>query len=425
MAVKPNLAQARINSLKDPGLHVDRGNGAVRGLYLQVTAAQRGGERDAAHGVTRSWIIRYVSPTTGRTRWMGLGSLADGIGQAEARELAMDARRLVKLGIDPIDERERKRKAARLERAKQLTFAQAADAYVQKQSGSWTNEKHRRQWRASIDRANRSFGDQPVEKIDKAVVVDFLRPIWKRTPASASRLRNRVEQILDWAIAADAREGPNPARWAGNLEHLFPAVKPGEHFAALPFDQVPGFMLQLRKQETTAARALEFLVLTAARSAEVTGATWDEVDFKARTWVVPGSRMKAGREHSVPLSDGAVEILKGLNPEGSGPIFAGIKANTPIGPSAMLKVLHSMGRKGVTTHGMRSSFRDWAGELTDAEHETVEFALAHHIPDQAAAAYRRYRSLAKRRGLMEAWADYVDGKIGGATVISLLGRKRA
>jgi integrase len=367
--------------------------------------------RSAKFGVTKSWIFRFVSPVTGKTRWMGLGGLADGIGQADARGLALAARKLVKLGKDPIDERDRERAAARLEQAKQLTFAECADAYIAKQASSWTNAKHKHQWCVSIDLAKKAFGDQLVGEIDKAIIVKFLRPIWTRTPESASRLRNRIEKVIDWAIAADAREGPNPARWGGNLEHLFAPVQSGAHFKALPFEEVPGFVEKLCEHDTVAGRAFELLILTAARTAEVVGATWEEFDLKARVWTIPGNRMKAGCEHSVPLSDRAVEILNGLYTDGSGRVFIGTKLGVPLGSSSLRKQLHDkMGRKDITVHGLRSSFRDWAGECTEFENETIEFALAHGIPDRAKAAYRRYRSLGKRRKLMELWAAYCDGR---------------
>jgi integrase len=419
----PNLTAARIAKITKPGLSRDRGEGAIRGLYLQVTEAERQRVRSAKFGVTRSWIFRFVSPVTRKKRWMALGGLADGIGQADARDLALAARRLVKLGKDPIDERERERAAARLERAKQLTFAECADAYIAKQASEWTNAKHARQWRASIDLANEAFGDQPVGEIDKTIIGKFLAPIWKRTPESASRLRNRIEKVLDWAVAAGARaEGPNPARWGGNLEHLFTPVQSGAHFAALPFDEVPVFVAELREHDTVAALALELLILTAARTAEVVGATWEEIDFKAKVWTIPGHRMKAGRAHSVPLSDRAVEILEGLRTDGSGAVFIGTKLGVPLGSSSLLKQLHAMGRQDLTVHGLRSSFCDWAGDCTDFEEETIEFALSHGIPDQAAKkAYRRYTALSKRRALMDLWAAYCDGqKIEGATVTPMI-----
>jgi integrase len=358
---------------------------------------------------------------------MGLGP-ADAIRLADARNLALAARRLVKLDLDPIDEREKARAAARAEQAKldaRMTFMECTAAYISKESPTWTNAKHAKQWRASIALANDAFGDRPVGEVDKAAIVKLLRPIWTRTPASASRLRNRIEKVLGWAIAADAREDKNnPARWAGNLEHLFPAVQAGAHHAALPFDQMPEFVAELRGHESVAARALELLILTAARTAEITGARWDEIDPKAKTWVIRGNRMKAGHEHSIPLSDRAVEILNGLRTDGSGTVFAGTKINSPIGSSALLKQIHAMGRKDITAHGMRSSFRDWAGECTTVENETIEFALAHGIPNQTQAAYRRYRSLEKRRKLMDLWADYCDGqKIEGA-VTSLADRRK-
>ena len=241
------------------------------------------------------------------------------------------------------------------------------------------------------------------------MVIKFLTPIWHKTPETGSRIRGRVEKVFDWARVHQFRDGENPARWKGHLEHVFASAK-GGNYAAMPFAEVPGFVARLRERESVSARALELLILTAARSGEVRGATWGEIDLDKKLWTIPGERMKAGREHTVPLSKQAVALLEAL-PRIGDYVFPGAVEGKPLSDMALMQLLRGMDANGFAVHGFRSSFRDWAGETlgTRFEHETIEHALAHQLPDKVEAAYRRGTAINKRALLMQAWADYLDG----------------
>jgi integrase len=387
MPRKP-LTAVQVSTIRKPGFHRDP---MTVGLYLQVAPAK--------HGVTRSWAYRYNSPLTGKLRWLGLGS-AEVVSLADARKLAYDLRRLVRIERrDPIEERRAAKAEAEKQSATEMTFAQCCDAYLVQHSSTWKNDKHRHQWRATLDTACDAFGKVVVGQVETGAVVKCLTPIWERTPETGSRLRSRIERVLDWATAGELRQGPNPARWQGHLEFLLKARPKREHHYAMPWREVPAFMTTLRDRESLSARALEFLILTAARTGEVIGATWSEFDLKARTWTIPAERMKAGVEHKVPLSDRAVEILRGLRPDDRGLIF-------PLSNMAMLQMLRGTAGNGYVVHGFRSAFRDWAGESTAFPRELIEFALAHKLPDKVEAAYRRETAVEKRRKLMAAWAGY-------------------
>jgi integrase len=401
--------------IKEEGFHRDRGDGAVRGLYLQVSQSERNGIKSAAHGVTRSWIYRYVSPVTGKSRWMGLGP-ADVIGLADARELASEARKKARLGHDPIDERRAERMAKRIERAKRLSFRECADQFLKIHSPTWRNDTHRRQWHTTLATyAHPVIGALPVAEIDVALVLKVLTPVWGRAPETASRLRGRIEKVLDWATVRKFREGDNPARWSGHLEHMLPALSRGEkHHAALPFTELPAFMADLREREAIPARALEFVILTAARTTEATGAKWEEID--GDVWTVPAERMKGGKAHRVPLSDRALKILEGMPRDGSGFVFPGTMDGKPMSRPTMLRELRGKHAAGITTHGFRSTFSDWARERTNYPRDVVEMALAHIIKDKTEAAYRRGDLLPKRAKLMQAWADYCSAPAVAATV---------
>ncbi len=385
------LSALAVKNMTKPGLHGDGG-----GLYLQVSP-----------GGARSWIFRYM--LDGVPRKMGLGPLPD-ISLAMAREAAVAARDKLRNGIDPIDERNDRRAARLLEKAKEMTFRQCGEAYISAHSDSWRNEKHRAQWSQTLNTyAYPTIGDLPVASITTDLVFKVLDPIWRSKAETASRLRGRLEVILDWATVRQFRKGENPARWRGHLESLLPPrhkVAKVVHQPAMAYTDVPAFMAKLRQKPEVSARGLEFAILCAARTGEVLGARWAEIDIEAKVWTVPAQRMKAGREHRVPLSTRAVEILTAL-PRRGDIVFAG-RANAPLSNMALLMMTRGMVDQRLTVHGFRSSFRDWAGEATNFQREVAEAALAHVIGDQAEQAYRRGDALEKRRKLMQAWAEYCE-----------------
>jgi integrase len=383
------LSPAKVR-MAGPGMHPDGG-----GLYLQAT-------QGAGGAICRSWLFRFMSPLKRKERQMGLGALRD-VPLAEARKKAAEARALKEHGVDPIEERESARQIAAAAEAKAMTFDQCRDAYIAAHEASWRNPKHRQQWSNTLATyASSAVGSLPVMAIDTALVLRVVEPIWTKKPETASRLRGRIESILDWARVRGLRQGENPARWKGHLDHLLPAktkIAKAGHHAALDYRKIGSFMAEVGQREGIAARALEFTILTAARTGEVIGATWDEFDINARLWTVPASRMKSGREHRVPLSDAAMSVLERM------PRFLGDDRVFPISNMGMPMLLRRMGKSDLTVHGFRSTFRDWAGDVTAFQREVVEAALAHVIGDRAEQAYRRGDALEKRRRLMEAWAD--------------------
>lgn len=395
-------------TIQKEGLHRVDG---VKRLYLQVSWRQKGVERAAAHGVTRSWVFRYLSPITGKVVNMGLGSASD-IGLAKAKELALAAAEKRLAGRDPLMERDQAKEAAReayrRAEASKVTFADVAKTYLQNHLADFRNEKHKWQWARSVELINKSLGDLNVAEIDTGAVVKFLTPIWAKTPETASRIRGRIEKILAAAKALGLRSGDNPARWDGHLETLFGKVPQAENHEAMPFADVPAFMAQLRERDGISARALEFLILTATRTTEARAATWAEIDLDKRLWVIPASRMKAAREHSIPLSDRAVAILKAL-PRLGDYVFPGQREGKPLSDFTMRHVLHTMVDPSITVHGFRSSFRDWAGDHTQFDRETIEHSLAHKLKDKVEASYRRGSALQKRELLMQAWGNYCAG----------------
>jgi integrase len=377
---------------RKPGMYCDGG-----GLWLRVLSA-----------TSRSWIFRYM--LNGAVHKMGVGKYPE-ISLAEARQLASEARQLKAHGKDPIEERKAALAAKKLLAAKRMTFRQCGKAYVEAHKAGWKNQKHIWQWTATLEaHAYPVFGDLPVGEVDVGLVMKAIEPIWQTKNETASRLRGRVEVILDWAKVRGYRSGDNPARWRGHLDKLLPArsrVRKVEHHAALPFDDMPNFMWKLREETALAARALEVLILTVGRTGEVIGARWPEFNFKEKLWVVPGERMKSGREHRVPLCDEAITILKALAPDdpvADGYVFAKGTTGQPLSNMAMLMLLRRMGHPEITAHGFRSTFRDWVSERTDFAGETAEMALAHVVEDDTEAAYRRGDLLEKRRRLMVAWA---------------------
>ena len=336
---KTRLAAASLKRIDKPGLHHDNGPGSARGLYLQVT-------RTKADQIGRSWIYRYVSPVTGKARCMGLGPV-DAIGLADARDLATAARRQVKLGQDPIEDRKKQRVAAKIEAARAISFQACAEKYIAVHEAAWRNAKHKYQWRATLDYACKTMGGLPVAAIDTGLVLKVLEPIWTSKSETASRLRQRIEAVLDWASARGYRTGENPARWRGHLNKLLPdisKVKRVEHYAALPYADIPAFMDSLRKHKGRAALALEFTIHTAARTGEAIGAKWDEIDFAGKVWTVPADRMKSGREHRVPLSGRVLAILERVPRERDNEfIFPGGRKGAPLSNMAMLQVLRTFG----------------------------------------------------------------------------------
>jgi integrase len=401
------LAVKTVERTKRPGYYCDGG-----GLYLQVSPT-----------ATKSWIFRYARH--GRSHEMGLGPARE-VSLAEARVRAADARRQLVDGVDPLAARKGHRAQERLEKAGTASFAECAKKFIAAHRAGWQNGKHAEQWQNTLDTyAGPVIGDLAVKDIDTAHMLRVLEPIWAKKPETASRLRGRIERILDYARVRGYRSGENPARWRGHLDKLLPPAlnrKNRKHHAALPYDEIGAFMEKLRAQEGTAARALELTILTGTRTQEVIGAKPEEIDLKKALWTIPAERMKAGKEHRVPLSPQAIEVIK-ARPAGTY-LFCGLKEGAPISNMAMLELLRRMGRDDLTVHGFRSTFRDWAAECTTYPREVCEMALAHAISDKAEAAYRRGDLFEKRRQLMLDWAKYCDRPTGDAQVVPL-SRKRA
>lgn len=382
------LTAKGVAALSAPGFYSD-GNR----LYLAIDQNGR-----------RRWVLRYM--LRGKQRDLGIGSPID-VALKEARELAAEANALLRKGIDPL---ERKRQVAAVQATP--TFGEYIEEFLAAKRPEWANAKHGDQWCMTLTKYAAPLHGVTVDKIATTDVLECLKPLWLEKPETASRLRGRIEAVLDAAKAAGHRAGENPASWAGNLKHLLPKHSGVQsHHAALAYGDVPAFMARLREQEGMGALALQFAILTAARSGEVRGALWSEIDITAKLWVIPAARMKAGREHRIPLSDRALAILAESRPlarDGASLVFPGARGGKPLSDMSMSAVLKRM-NLDVTPHGFRSAFRDWAGDATMIQREVVEAALAHVIGDKAEQAYRRGDALAKRRELMEAWSAYVGG----------------
>ena len=393
------LSAIQVKRTSEPGLYSDGG-----GLCLQVTAGKGG-------NVGKSYVFRYRSPLTGRMREMGLGS-ASVIELARARTKAEAARKLVAERKDPIEERASERRRQATETAKALTFKEAADRFLEAHLPTWKNQRHRSQWENTLrDYVFPVFGAVPVDQIDVSLVLRAIEPAWKDKTETASRVRARIERILDWSRARGLRDGENPARWRGHLDQVLPPRRQAQrvkHHPALPYSDLPAFMSELKHRGGMGARALEFTILTASRTSETVGARWREIDFKTGVWTVPAERMKARREHRAPLSPEAVAMLKNLQLDRSGDdwVFPGLKSDLPLSNMAMLMTVRKMGRLDITVHGFRSTFRDWVAERTEFPGEVAEAALAHVVGDRVEAAYRRGDLFEKRRKLMEAWASF-------------------
>jgi len=397
-----------------PGRHADGG-----GLQLLV--------KDTG---ARSWVYRFM--LKGKSRDIGLGPAGPGgISLADARDLAAALRLKVKAGIDPLAERQRAeadaKAAEQATKVAGVTFKAMAETHIAANKDSWRNAKHKQQWENTLKTyAYPVFGELPVAEVDTPHVLKVLEPIWREVPETASRLRGRIETVLDSAKARGYRQGENPARWRGHLAQILPArtkLSRGHH-KAMPYDAVPAFVERLQEREAVAALALEFVILTAARTGEVIAAEWSEVDLAKALWTVPAERMKAGKEHRVPLSPRALEILEQTKQLGGKYLFPGAKREK-LSSMAMAMLLRRM-KLDVTVHGFRSAFRDWAAECTGYSHEVAEMALAHTIGNAVERAYRRGDLFDKRRRLMADWATYcASGAPAGGKVTPIRGEAAA
>jgi integrase len=385
------LSAAKVAKEATPGRY---GDGA--GLYLLVRSR-----------TAKFWIFRYVR--AGKMREIGLGSATGraAVSLADARAKARDFYEIHKARRDPLTERNAGRTASAVAAAKATTFAEASGAYIAAQRTGWRNAKHATQWQATL--ATYAFpmiGKLPVQAVDTALVQKVLGPIWNEKPETARRLRGRIEKVLDYAKALGLRSGENPARWRGHLDVvLTKRAKEQQHHAALPYAEIGDFMGSLRAEEGTAARALEFTILCAARTSEVLNARWSEIDLAEKLWTVPGERMKAGKEHKVPLSARAIAILQQMPRDGDF-VFSGRSPDRPLSNMVFLMLLRRVGRGDLTAHGFRSSFRVWCAEQTNFPSDVAEAALAHTISDKVVAAYVRTTFFDRRRQLMNAWAAY-------------------
>jgi integrase len=400
MARIGKLTAIEVTKAKGPAVLHDGG-----GLYLRVSGSG-----------AKSWVFRYQ--LDGKRRDMGLGPYPD-VSLADARARAGEHRKLRLDGVDPLEARTADRYAQRVAEAKGRTFREVAEELLRQKEAGWRNAAHREQSRNTLATyVYPVLGELPVAAIDTGLVMQALTPIWATKTETAKRVRGRIEAVLDAATVHGYREGPNPASWRGHLDELLPApgkLRVVEHHPALPYAEVPAFMADLRAHTGVSARALEFAILTAARSGEALGATWSEIDLVSRTWTIPAARMKALREHRIPLSDAALAVIGKIrefaltvdgSPEKGAPVFPGLRRAVPLSRMVLLKLLWRLGHREVTVHGFRSSFSDWAAERTNYPREVVEMALAHAIENPVEAAYRRGDLFEKRRQLMDAWAQF-------------------
>jgi integrase len=394
------LTSSQVKFASKKGLLSDGG-----GLYLQIGTSG-----------TKSWVYRFKLKKVRHE--MGLGSLMD-YSLSEARERRDTARKLKSSGINPIDHRNQKQSdAVKMVQATQ-TFKQCAEQYILDQQSGWKNEKHIQQWTNTlVAYAYPICGDLQVDRIDSVVVSNVLKPIWETKTETATRVRSRIELILDWAKVKGYRSGENPARWRESIKHILPdpkKVRKVKHHPSLDYKKTPAFMELLKQNPSRAARAVEFLILSGARTGEVRLATWDEISFEDEIWTIPGQRMKGGVEHVVPLGVDCLNILQGLpKVRGESLIFPGARPHKPFSDMTLLKLTKVISQKEwgeeITNHGFRATFRMWAGEETDYARDVIEFSLAHKLKDKTEAAYFRSNLLKKRRELMRTWAEYCCGK---------------
>lgn len=399
------LSAVEVRRLSRPGLHAA---GGVAGLLLRVSDTG-----------AKYWILRTT--IGGRRRDVGIGPYPE-VSLASAREQAAEMRRQARQGIDPVADRQAARDALRASQAKALDFDEAARRYIASKEKEFRNEKHARQWRSSLDTyASPIIGRLPVDRIELGHIVQILEPLWHEKTETASRLRGRIEKVLDFAAVSGFRSKHNPAAWKNNLDAILPKpnkLKKVKHFPALDWREAPAFLADLRQRQGTAARALEFILLTACRSGEVRGATWGELDLDAKLWVIPGQRMKAGEEHVVPLQDDSVVLLNALpRLEGSPYVFAAPRGGQ-LSDMSISAVMRRMNTSAVP-HGLRSTFRDWVAECTSYPHEVAEKALAHKIQNAVERAYRRGDLLEKRRRLMDDWCRFLNEGMPSGDVVGI------
>ncbi len=390
----------QINKLTDRSVKAQKKQGRYadgNGLYLQVSKSG-----------SKSWLFRYM--LDGRARQMGLGSVGTKT-LSEAREDSLTYKRLLKEGIDPIQDRNNRIAKTKAANKDILTFKESTEEYLKAHSAAWKSVRHGEIWHSSVKRyAYPELGTMPISSIERSHIMRVLKPIWVKKTETAKKLRGRLEAILDWATVQDYRKGENPARWRGHLDKLLP--KPSEvhtvqHFAALPYSEINNFMNKLREREALSALALRLISLTATRSGAVRGAKWSEFDLKNAIWTIPAERMKARKEHVIPLCNEALSIVLSLpHLAGSEYLFTGTRSGKPISDVVFKKLMERMKTTGITTHGFRSTFRDWAAEQTSFPREVIESALAHQLKDKTEAAYFRSNLLDKRRELMDKWGDY-------------------
>lgn len=388
------LTALAVRKMTKKGWHAD-GNG----LYLQVSASG-----------AKSWVYRYK--VAGKSVWHGLGPYSKLNSLDNARKAAAECKKLRLEGIDPIEHKSNLASKKELEKSKSLTFKQCTEQYIESHKNGWRNRKHISQWTNTLTTyAFPSIGELPVQNIEIDHVLKVLEPIWYTKTETASRIRQRIESILDWATVRKYREGDNPALWRGRLDKILPKrtkVQKPTHFVAMDYRELPSYFRKLRQKETIACKALAFTILTATRNGEARQITYNELTLSDNIWVIPDGRMKAGKEHRVPLSKEALKIIDEMQKllcKSTELVFEGAKANRPISEAALLKEvkLHS---SELTVHGFRSSFRDWCAEQTNYPRELAEAALAHSLKDKTEAAYQRGDMLEKRRELMNSWADY-------------------
>ncbi|MBY0351604.1 integrase arm-type DNA-binding domain-containing protein [Tabrizicola sp.] len=399
--------------------------GGVNGLYLQLTP--KGG---------KTWVLRMLVGS--RRRDIGLGGFPT-VTLAQARDKAREARDKVERGVDPVEERKAAKAKLVEARRKGMLFSEAVDKALAAKLDAFRNEKHRAQWRSTLDNyALPEIGALPVGQIDTAAVLRCLQPIWATKTETATRLRGRIEAVLSWATVAGHRTGDNPARWAGNLKELLPAaskVAKESNHPALQLDLAPAWLADLRNREGFPARALEFLTLTASRSGEVRGAKWDEIDLENALWIIPAHRMKMQREHRVPLTAEAVALLKALpRLDGNALVFPGARGGplSDMALSMLMKRQHTaavaagsdgyldrVSKRPAVPHGLRSTFRDWVAERTQYPGDMAEVALAHRISSAVEAAYRRGDMIEKRRRMMADWVDFLSGRALGGNVVRI------
>jgi len=407
-----------VKRMATPGRFGDGG-----GLWVQVRVVTKPSSPEEKI-IQKSWLLRFM--LNGRSREMGLGS-TELVSLAEARAKAIGARKLLLDGIDPITEREAAM-AALAAKAGAMTFQQVGTRYIAAHEASWSNPKHRAQWSSTlVTYVYSTFGKRLVAEIDTGDVMKVLEPIWATKPETAGRVRGRIEVILDYAKSRGWRSGENPARWKGHIANLLPKkskVKAVEHHAALPWLEIGTFMVALRGEAGISALALQFAILTAARTGEVLGARWSEVDLDAQVWRIAADRMKAKREHRVPLSAPVLDILGDIaklraKDEGDPLVFPGAKSGKPMSDMAMAMLLRRMKREDITVHGFRSTFRDWVTETTSHHPDLAEAALAHTVGDKTVAAYARGDLFAKRQKLMDDWAAFCSRPIGASNVVQI------